>query len=124
MIGNTLNSVVAENRQDASPLSSKSELTTLIIDPPTSETTDLLEHTRGNGAVDLADRDAVLLAVNGEVLERLEKLMRDGKLTEEDSVYGLPKVRTKFKIKGRKKKEEEEKDAKDDAAEEPEEAPE
>ena len=40
-------------------------------------------------------------------VERLQKLMRDGKLSEEDSVYGLPKVRTKFKIKSRKKKKEE-----------------
>ncbi len=36
-------------------------------------------------------------------VERLQKLMKEGKLTEEDSVYGLPKVRTKFKIKSRKK---------------------
>lgn len=51
-------------------------------------------------------------------VERMQKLMRDGKLTEEDSVYGLPKVRTKFKIKGRKKKKEEEKEAKDAEASE------
>lgn len=32
-------------------------------------------------------------------IERLQKLMHDGKLSEEDSPYGLPKVRTKFKVK-------------------------
>ena len=32
-------------------------------------------------------------------IERLEKLAKDGKFDEEsDSVYGLPKVRTKFKV--------------------------
>jgi small basic protein (TIGR04137 family) len=53
-------------------------------------------------------------------VERLQKLIRDGKMTEEDSVYGLPKVRTKFKIKGKKKDKEEEGGATDEgeAAEE------
>ena len=36
--------------------------------------------------------------------ERLLKLMEDGKVGKDDSVYGLPKVRTKFKIKAKKKK--------------------
>lgn len=36
--------------------------------------------------------------------ERLLKLIEDGRMTEDDSVYGLPKVRTKFKIKTKKSK--------------------
>ncbi len=37
--------------------------------------------------------------------ERLERLARDGKWDEESaSVYGLPKVRTKFKVVSAKKK--------------------
>jgi small basic protein (TIGR04137 family) len=36
-------------------------------------------------------------------VERLQKLMKEGKLSEEDSVYGLPKVRTSFKVKSKKK---------------------
>ena len=52
-------------------------------------------------------------------VERLQKLMKEGKLTEEDSVYGLPKVRTAYKIKTKKKKDEaDEKTTDDDAAEE------
>ncbi len=41
--------------------------------------------------------------------ERLQKLMRDGKISEEDSPFGLPKVRTFTKVKAKKK------DAEDDA---------
>ena len=38
-------------------------------------------------------------------IERIEKLARDGKFDKEgDSVWGLPKVRTKFKVAGAKKK--------------------
>jgi len=38
-------------------------------------------------------------------IERLQILMKDGKLdAEKDSAYGLPKVRTHFKIAGAKKK--------------------
>lgn len=47
--------------------------------------------------------------------ERLEKLLSEGKLDPEASAYGLPKVRTKFKLKGKRaavKKEASEKDAK------------
>ncbi len=44
--------------------------------------------------------------------ERLEKLMKDGKVSQGDSVYGLPKVRTKFKVKAKKKVVEEEDEAK------------
>jgi len=37
-------------------------------------------------------------------VERIEKLAKDGKFDVEDgSVYGLPKVRTKFKVAGGKK---------------------
>lgn len=39
--------------------------------------------------------------------ERLLKLMEEGRVSETDSAYGLPKVRTKFKIKTKKKKKEE-----------------
>jgi small basic protein (TIGR04137 family) len=41
-------------------------------------------------------------------VERLQKLMRDGKISEEDSPFGLPKVRTFTKIKAKKKSPEEE----------------
>ena len=34
--------------------------------------------------------------------ERLEKLMHDGKLSEDDSPYGLPKVRTAYRVKTKK----------------------
>ncbi len=34
-------------------------------------------------------------------IERLEKLKKEGKLNAEDSVFGLPKVRTSFKTKKR-----------------------
>ncbi|MDG1051598.1 MAG: small basic protein [Planctomycetota bacterium] len=37
--------------------------------------------------------------------ERLLKLMEEGRVSEADSAYGLPKVRTKFKLKAAKKKE-------------------
>jgi small basic protein (TIGR04137 family) len=36
--------------------------------------------------------------------ERLERLMRDGKWEEGDSVYGIPKVRTQVKVAKKKKK--------------------
>lgn len=36
-------------------------------------------------------------------IERLEILERDGRRTTEDSVLGLPKVRTRFKVKARKR---------------------
>ena len=42
-------------------------------------------------------------------VERLEKLVKDGKFDEQkDSVYGLPKVRTKFKVVSTKKKKKDE----------------
>lgn len=34
--------------------------------------------------------------------ERLQKLMHDGKLSEEDSPFGLPKVRTAYRVKSKK----------------------
>jgi len=34
--------------------------------------------------------------------ERLEKLMADGKCSKADSAYGLPKVRTSFKLKSKR----------------------
>jgi len=38
-------------------------------------------------------------------IERIQKLAKDGKFDEEESsVWGLPKVRTKFKVAGAKKK--------------------
>lgn len=46
--------------------------------------------------------------------ERLDILLREGRWEEEGSVFGLPKVRTKFKVVSRKKKKE--KDAADTAA--------
>ncbi len=36
-------------------------------------------------------------------VERLAKLMHAGKMTEEDSPFGLPKVRTFTKVKAKKK---------------------
>ncbi|MBL4771804.1 MAG: small basic protein [Planctomycetes bacterium] len=39
--------------------------------------------------------------------ERLMQLMKEGKVAAEGSVYGLPKVRTKFKLKAKKKTEDE-----------------
>ena len=41
-------------------------------------------------------------------VERLQKLIREGKMTEDDSVYGLPKVRTQYRVKTKKKKDDEE----------------
>ncbi len=36
--------------------------------------------------------------------ERLDHLLEEGSWTEEDSVHGLPKVRTKFKVLTKKQK--------------------
>lgn len=44
-------------------------------------------------------------------VERLQKLMEAGKLEEGDSPYGLPKVRTKFKVRTKKKAEDKEEKA-------------
>lgn len=49
--------------------------------------------------------------------ERIEKLKDQDRWTEGDCVLGLPKVRTKFKVRSRKKaKEEEEEVGTDEAA--------
>lgn len=51
--------------------------------------------------------------------ERLQKLMHDGKLSEEDSPFGLPKVRTAYRVKTKKvaKTEDDETTTGDEAAE-------
>ena len=51
--------------------------------------------------------------------ERIEKLMDQDRWKEGDSVLGLPKVRTKFKVRSRKqqKRAEAEEKAKEEAAE-------
>lgn len=36
--------------------------------------------------------------------ERIAKMIADGKLSEEDSVFGLPKLKVRFKAIGKKKK--------------------
>lgn len=53
-------------------------------------------------------------------VERIQKLVKDGKLDKEsNSAYGLPKVRTKFKIvKSKKAQQEAEEKAEEKAAEE------
>lgn len=38
-------------------------------------------------------------------IERIQKLLHDDKLAEDDSPYGLPKVRTHFKVKTKPKQE-------------------
>lgn len=54
-------------------------------------------------------------------IERLQKLMRDGKISAEDSPFGLPKVRTFVKVKAKKKApEEDDGEGAVDGAEEPE----
>ncbi|MCB9883262.1 MAG: small basic protein [Planctomycetes bacterium] len=37
-------------------------------------------------------------------VERLEALKRDGRFTDESSIFGLPKVRTRFKVVAKRKK--------------------
>ncbi len=41
-------------------------------------------------------------------VERIAKLEEDGRREEEDSIFGLPKVRTRLKVKSGKKKKKEE----------------
>jgi small basic protein (TIGR04137 family) len=56
-------------------------------------------HSSLRGADSLVGERSVLTRV-----ERIQKLLKDGKFTEEnDSVYGLPKVRTKFRVVSGKK---------------------
>jgi small basic protein (TIGR04137 family) len=54
-------------------------------------------HPSLRGANSLVGRRSVLSRT-----ERLQKLMHDGKLSEEDSPYGLPKVRTAYRVKTKK----------------------
>ena len=51
-------------------------------------------------------------------IERLQVLLEDERWSEEKSVYGLPKVRTRFKSAVKKKKKEEEKKEEEGAEEE------
>lgn len=44
-------------------------------------------------------------------LERIQKLEDDGKFAEEQSIFGLPKVRTRMKVKSTKAAKKEAKDA-------------
>lgn len=56
-------------------------------------------HSSLRGASNLVGERSVLTRV-----ERLQKLTKEGKFDEEkDSVYGLPKVRTKFRVVSGKK---------------------
>jgi len=56
-------------------------------------------HSSLRGASNLVGERSVLTRV-----ERLQKLAKDGKFDEAtDSVYGLPKVRTKFRVVSGKK---------------------
>ena len=54
-------------------------------------------HPSLRGANSLVGRRSVLTRT-----ERLQKLMHDGKLSEEDSPHGLPKVRTAYRVKTKK----------------------
>jgi small basic protein (TIGR04137 family) len=54
-------------------------------------------HPSLRGANSLVGRRSVLSRT-----ERLQKLMHDGKMSEEDSPYGLPKVRTAYRVKTKK----------------------
>jgi len=49
--------------------------------------------------------------------ERIEKLMEEERFKEGDSVLGLPKVRTKFKVRSRKSDKREEAEARAEGAE-------
>ena len=70
-------------------------------------------HSSLHGADSLVGERSVLTRI-----ERLEKLQNEERFDpESDSPFGLPKVRTKFRVK-KKKKEEEETDLDEAAAEE------
>jgi small basic protein (TIGR04137 family) len=49
--------------------------------------------------------------------ERMAKMIKEGTLAEEDSVFGLPKLKVRFKIVGKKKKKKKEEAAEGEAAE-------
>ncbi|MAE27827.1 MAG: small basic protein [Planctomycetota bacterium] len=60
-------------------------------------------HPSLRGADGLVGQRSVLTRI-----ERIQKLQKDGRFDgEQDSVYGLPKVRTQFKVKKKKKDEDE-----------------
>ncbi len=71
-------------------------------------------HPSLRGASSLVGRRSVLTRT-----ERLQKRMHDGKLSEEDSPFGLPKVRTAYRVKTKKvaKTEDDETTTGDEAAE-------
>ena len=77
-------------------------------------------HPSLRGANSLVGRRSVLTRT-----ERLQKLIHDGKLSEEDSPFGLPKVRTAYRVKTKKaaKTEDAETPGADEAAKAAEEAP-
>ncbi|HJO27362.1 MAG: small basic protein [Planctomycetes bacterium] len=59
-------------------------------------------HPSLRGADGLVGQRSVLTRI-----ERIQKLQKDGRFDEEqDSVFGLPKVRTMFKVKKKKKEDE------------------
>ena len=73
----------------------------------------------GHMLVNRSEQDAVFLEVGTRADKEVStytdpevdmQLIKDGKMTDADSVYGLPKVRTSFKIKAKKKVVEEKKD--------------
>ena len=68
-------------------------------------------HSSLRGADSLTGERSVLTRV-----ERIAKLTKVGKFDQERSVWGLPKVRTKFKVAGVKKKKEAEGEAAEGAA--------
>ncbi|MEM7519197.1 MAG: small basic protein [Planctomycetota bacterium] len=68
-------------------------------------------HTSLRGVDTLRGERSVLTRI-----ERLAVLKKEGRFDDTGSVYGLPKVRTKFKVAVKKKKKE--KDAEEKAAEE------
>ena len=76
-------------------------------------------HSSLRGADSLAGQRSVLKRV-----ERITQLTKEGKFDpENDSVFGLPKVRTKFKVAGAKKKKKEAESTDEAAATEGEDAP-
>ncbi len=73
---------------------------------------DMSIHPSLRGADSLTGQRSVYTRV-----ERLTKLFKEGKLGEDDSAYGLPKVRTQYKVAKKKKKAEDDEDKPEEAAE-------
>lgn len=69
-------------------------------------------HPSLRGADNLTGQRSVFTRV-----ERLTKLMKEGKMSADDSAYGLPKVRTFFKVAKKKKGDDEADDKEEKAAE-------